>query len=119
MKTSKKTGVLYGLIISWIIAALLTVIVAFVFSKISMTRDKAHIFVLLIYVFANFFGGFICGKKTESRKFINGLICGVLFFVILIIASLIVNKGIVFSGMTVILTGVLCCASAMFGGMLS
>ena len=119
MLKSKNVCMLYGLIAAFVAAALMTVVLSFICFKLNVTKDKARICVLAIYILSNFAGGFVTGKITGTKKFIKGLITGSLFFIILLVVSLIVNKGAVTSVSGVLLPAVLCSMSGLFGGMIS
>ncbi len=119
LQKSKFICPIYGLVAAWIVSAILTIIMALFFYKFNMTKDKAQIAVLFVYVIANFIGGFVCGKMAKTKKFLKGLMSGILFFAVLLAASLIANKGGISEISNILLTAVLCCGSAMFGGMIS
>lgn len=119
MQKSKLLCPIYGLIAAFIVSAIMTLLLTLFFYKFNMTKDKAQIAVLIVYIISNFVGGFVCGKAAKTKKFLEGLVTGVLFFAILVIVSLVVNKGGISNISNVLLTAVLCCGSAMFGGMIS
>jgi putative membrane protein (TIGR04086 family) len=73
--------------------------------------------IIAIYVLSTFFAGFIAGRKMQSRKFLWGLMMGVLYFVILAVMSLIVNGPEGSLGNSFFTTLILCCGGGMLGGM--
>lgn len=66
-----------------------------------------------------FIAGFIAGKYYKVKKFLWGLILGSVYFLILVLVSLIggVSDAVIGSGM--ITTYLLCAGGGMLGGMLS
>ena len=66
-----------------------------------------------------FIAGFIAGKYYKVKKFLWGLILGSVYFLILVLISLIggVSDAVIGSGM--ITTYLLCAGGGMLGGMLS
>lgn len=119
---SKNTRVIYileALVFSYIITGLLLLLISFLMLKLDMSNVAFSAALNFAYVASTFTGGFFIGKKTEQKKFIWGLIIGVLYFIILMIVSLIINStgalnlGSLFT--VFIITGL----SGMLGGMIS
>ncbi len=103
----------------YIVTGVILMLLAFLLYKMDLSENVINIGVILVYVISGFLGGFIIGKVKKARKFIWGMLIGGLYFLILMAASLIFNKGLG-SDMTHFLsTLVLCIASGMVGGMLS
>jgi len=119
MKNTIGISAVAGLLVSWIITIITTLLLAVICYKFCITRDKAKLLVLGIYFISNFLGGFVCGKKGKSRKFLKGAFCGLLYCVILIIVSVIVGGGMSKNMGDLLLTFALCVISGMFGGMIS
>lgn len=72
-----------------------------------------------IYIVATFFGGFMAGKHIENRKFLWGLLEGLLYFAILLIVSLIANHTLKDVTTNLTTAFLICGGSGMLGGMLS
>ena len=71
------------------------------------------------YIASTFTGGFFIGKKTEQKKFIWGLVVGVLFFIVLMLVSMIMNRqGIIPLG-SLFTVLIITSLSGMLGGMAS
>lgn len=92
-------------------------VLAFVMYKTSLSVKTAEIVVLFIYMAAGLTGGILMGGYMGSHKFLWGLAAGAVYFVILVIVALALNKGVISDGMQMLLAGVLCLGSAMAGGM--
>lgn len=108
-----------GALVSWVLTIILTLILALVCYKFNITRDTAKFIVLGIYVVSNFVGGFVCGKKGKTKRFIKGAMSAILYVVLLFIISIIVDGGMKKDIVDFLLTVLLCVISGMFGGMLS
>lgn len=119
MKNTFGISAFAGLLVSWIVTIFTTLLLAFICYKFCITRDKAKLLVLVIYVLSNFLGGFICGKKGKNKRFLKGAFCGFLYSVILVIASIIAGGGMTKDMGDLLLTLALCISSGMFGGMIS
>lgn len=111
--------VLEGLLFSYIVTALLLLLISFLMLKIDLSGTVVSGFINFAYIISAFIGGFYIGKKTEQRKFIWGLVVGVFYFVILMLVSLLMNRagslplGRLFT--VLIITSL----SGMLGGMVS
>lgn len=75
--------------------------------------------IIAIYILVNVFGGFVMGNIFGKQKFFWGLLTGIFYFAVLLLA------GMLFAGTTLqensrIFPGfMICMAAGMFGGMLS
>jgi putative membrane protein (TIGR04086 family) len=61
----------------------------------------------------------LAGKTADRRRFLWGVVMGVAYYVILVVVSLIVNKGAEAVAANMLTTFLLCAGSGMLGGMLS
>ncbi|CRZ33414.1 putative membrane protein (TIGR04086 family) [Herbinix hemicellulosilytica] len=111
--------VLEGLLFSYIITAILLLIVSFLMLNFELSGSVISGIINVTYIVSTFMGGFFVGKKTEHRKFIWGLVVGVFYFIILMLVSLLMNRvGPLPIGSLItvfIITGL----GGMLGGMIS
>lgn len=117
--SSRFTFILKCLLISYLITTGLLLLLALMLYRFGLSEKVVSICIIAIYIIVTFLAGFLAGKREGNRKFLWGLLMGALYFIILILVSLIVNHGInAVSGnfFTVLL---LCCGSGMLGGMVS
>lgn len=110
---------LKSLLFSYILTGGLLLLLALLLYKAGLSQKVVSVCIILIYVLATFFAGFITGKKLQNRKFLWGALMGALYFLALAVISLIVDRqpGILTSSFGTTL--VLCCGGGMLGGMLS
>ena len=101
------------------LTALLLALLAFLLYKLGLDEKSVSISMIAIYVVCTFFGGFIMGKKTGSRRFLWGLLTGTLYFLVLALVSLAVGKGNIQMGTSFFTTLALCAGGGMLGGMVS
>lgn len=94
-------------------------LLAFLLYKLQLREGIVSIGIILIYIAASFFAGFVTGKKMGSRKFLWGLLMGMLYFSVLTIVSLIINRSIDDIAGNFITALGLCAGGGMLGGMLS
>lgn len=117
-----KTPILFlgkSLIFSYIVTILLLLLLTLLVYKAGFTEKMVSIAMIGVYVIATFFAGFLVGKKMQNRKFLWGLLMGAVYFLILLLVSLVVNRETGGLGDSVATTFVLCAGGGMLGGMLS
>lgn len=108
-----------SLVLSFLMTAVLILILSFVMLQMQPDLKTAETGILVIYVLSCFTGGLFCGKKAGSRKFLWGLAAGMLYFLILLLTSMIGDRTLQ-SGMTEGFAAFfLCAAAGMIGGMLA
>ncbi len=117
--SSKLTFILKNLLLSYLLTTILLLLVSLFLYRFSLSEKTVSICITGIYISVTFLAGFLAGKKEGTRKFLWGLLMGILYFLILALVSLIVNQGslgLTGNFFTILL---LCGASGMLGGMLS
>lgn len=110
---------LKSLLFSYILTVLLLGILAFLLYRFGLSEKTVSIAIIVIYVAATLFGGFLTGKRMQSRRFLWGLLLGGIYFIVLAAVSLVVGKGNIQFGNSFFTTLVLCAGGGMLGGMLS
>ena len=83
---------LKSLLFSYILTGGLLLLLALLLYKVGLSQKVVSICIIVIYVLATFFAGFITCKKLKSRKFLWGALMGLAYFLILVVVSLIVNR---------------------------
>lgn len=111
-------SVLKGLLLSYILTAGLLLLLALALFKMDLTEKPVAIAIIVIYVAATLFAGFITGKKCKSKRFLCGLLTGVAYFAVLAVISVVVKQDAAL-GSSFFTTLALCAGGGMLGGMLS
>ena len=111
--------ILKALLASYIVTGILLFVVTFFLYKFEWDEQMVTAGIIVIYVVSTFVGGFILGKIKKSRKFLWGLIMGVLYFALLFLISFGVYRSFDGNGTNVITTLLLCAGGGMLGGMLA
>lgn len=115
----KIISILKSLLVAYIATGALLLFLALLLYKFCLSEKIISIGIIVIYIGASFLGGLLMGKQVGNKRFLWGLIIGSLYFLILVIISLIAGGGFgVISG-TFFWTLLLCCTGGMLGGMLS
>lgn len=108
-----------SLFFTYILTGILLFALAFLFYKMKMPQNQLRIGIYAIYIISCLTGGFITGKAMQHRKFLWGMIFGILYFLILILLSFIIQKEIVQGVASSILIMAICAVCGMVGGMIS
>lgn len=123
-QTSKADGIpvvflLKSLLFSYILTGVMLALLAFLLYKLGLGEKTVSVAIIVIYVAATLFGGFVAGKRMGSRKFLWGLLMGSAYFLVLTAVSLCVGGAGIDVGTSFFTTLVLCAGGGMLGGMLS
>ncbi len=107
------------LVLSYVLTACLLLLLAFILYKFRISESIVNIAVIVIYIGVTFAAGFIAGKYYKVKKFLWGLVLGSVYFLILVLVSLIGGVSDTVIGSGVVTTWILCAGGGMLGGMLS
>ncbi len=117
--SSRLTFILKCLLVSYLLTTGFLLLLALMLYRFGLSEKVVSICIIAIYIIVTFFAGFWFGKREGNRKFLWGLLMGCLYFLILVIVSLIVNQGISSLGGNFFTVLILCAGSGMLGGMVS
>lgn len=107
------------LVLAYLITGVLLILLAAVLYKFQLNQSVVNIGIILIYCIANFVTGFMAGKTQRKKRFLWGLLLGVVYFGILCLISLGVKGSIKEISGNFLTAMVLCMGSGMLGGMVS
>lgn len=110
---------LKSLLFSYILTGALLLVLALLLYKVGLPGKAVSVCIIVIYVLATFFAGFVTGRKLGNRRFLWGALMGAAYFLILVIISLCVNHQLNVLTNSFLTTLVLCSGGGMLGGMLS
>ena len=108
-----------GLLFSYIVTAFMLLLLSLLMLKLDLPGAVISGGVNLAYILSTFVGGFFVGKKLEQKKFLWGLVMGVLYFLVLMLVCLMMNSNtpLPLGGLFTVL--MICGLSGRFGGMIS
>lgn len=118
-KSSPVMTVCASLLLMFILSGLLLLLLAALLYKVELSESAVRIGIIVIYILSGAAGGFLAGKIQKEKKFLWGLIAGVLYFLILFLISAAVKGGLDMELTKLMTTFVLCAAAGMVGGMIS
>lgn len=118
-RKNKPLVIISTLLIMYVITGLALLALALLLFKMQLSENVVTIGIMVIYIVSCLIGGLIAGKRIQVRKFLWGVVVGAVYFVILLIGSLLMNRGISSDTVHVATTLVMCMAAGMIGGMIS
>lgn len=104
---------------AYVLTAGLLLLLAFMLYRFGISEKVVSLCIIGIYIAVTFVAGLIAGKRAGKRKFLWGLAVGVIYYAILVIVSLIVNRGLQDVAGNMATVFFLCAGSGMLGGMIS
>lgn len=107
------------LLFSYVLTAGLLLLLALLLYRFSLQEKIVNIGIIVIYIAVTFLAGLLAGKRAGSRKFLWGLCMGTLYFAVLALVSLAVNRSIADVATNFVTVFCLCTGSGMLGGMLA
>ena len=108
-----------ALLCAYIVTGILLLILTVLLYKLGLSEENVNAGITLTYVISTFSGGFVMGKLSGTRKFLWGLLTGVLYFVLLLLISLGIYHSLQSDMMNLVTTFLLCAGGGMLGGMVS
>ena len=94
-------------------------LLAFMLYRFGLSEKVVSICIIAVYIIVTFLAGLLAGKREGRKKFLWGLMMGVLYFGILVAVSLVVNRGLEDVAGNMMTVFFLCAGSGMLGGMVS
>ena len=118
-KESKLIWILKSLLAAYVVTGILLVLLTFLLYQFELDEQKVTAGIVVIYVVSTFVGGLILGKLTKVKRFAWGLTLGGAYFVLLLLISLGIYRGIDGNWSNILTTFLMCAGGGMFGGMIS
>lgn len=111
--------VVKGLIVAYAVTGLLLALLAFLVFRFGLSESVTDIVIVAIYVLVTFIGAFITGKAVKERKFVWGMLLGILYILIISIVAIAVGQVFHVASTANMTTVALCVGGGLLGGMLS
>lgn len=120
MSIGKKFAVVVkGLIVAYAVTGMLLALLAFLVYRFGLSESITDIAIVAIYVIVTFIGAFVTGKTVKERKFIWGLLLGVLYILIISVVAIAIGQVFHVASTANMTTAALCIGGGLLGGMLS
>ena len=108
---------LKSLLCAYVVTGIFLAALALLLYKAGLGEEMVTGGILLIYVISSFSGGFVMGKLTGNRKFLWGMLTGILYFVLLFVITLGMYRFVETDIVNLFTTFLLCAGGGMLGGM--
>lgn len=102
---------------SAIISFALMCLFSLIMLKIEVNETTLKAFVVLIYAISTFAGGFIMGKVMENKKYLWGMGCGFIYFLVILVMALVMGNEGNIASLGPVVCFVTCLAGGTIGGM--
>lgn len=106
------------LLFSYILTVGLLLLLALFLYRFALAEKIVSAAIILIYIAASLFAGFVSGRRMGTRKFLWGLLAGVLYFTVLLCVSLVLEHGTAGISGNLVTVFLICAGSGTLGGML-
>lgn len=94
----KVISIMKVILLEYAVSVIMLMITALIMYKTGIGQKTTGYIIILIYFISNLCGGFVMGRIQKSRRLIWGSISGILYFVVLIFVSFILNGTFLFEG---------------------
>ena len=108
-----------SLLASYIVTGILRLVLTFFMYKFELNEKIVSAAIVGIYVVSTLIGGMIIGKLTKSKRYLWGMVLGIIYFVLLLLITLGVYRTLNGDSVSIVTSLILCAGGGMTGGMIS
>ena len=108
-----------SLLASYIVNGILLLVLTFFMYKFELNEKIVSAAIVGIYVVSTLIGGMIIGKLTKSKRYLWGMVLGIIYFVLLLLITLGVYRTLNGDSVSIVTSLILCAGGGMTGGMIS
>ena len=108
-----------SLLASYIVTGILLLVLTFFMYKFELNEKIVSAAIVGIYVVSTLIGGVIRGKLTKSKRYLWGMVLGIIYFVLLLLITLGVYRTLNGDSVSIVTSLILCAGGGMTGGMIS
>lgn len=108
-----------SLLASYIVTGILLLVLTFFMYKFELNEKIVSAAIVGIYVVSTLIGGMIIGKLTKSKRYLWGMVLGIIYFVLLLLITLGVYRTPNGDSVSIVTSLILCAGGGMTGGMIS
>lgn len=108
-----------SLLASYIVTGILLLVLTFFMYTFELNEKIVSAAIVGIYVVSTLIGGMIIGKLTKSKRYLWGMVLGIIYFVLLLLITLGVYRTLNGDSVSIVTSLILCAGGGMTGGMIS
>lgn len=108
-----------ALLAAYVVTGILLIILALALYKFELNESAVTAGVTAVYLISTFTGGLVVGKLAKVRRFLWGIVLGILYFALLLLVTVGIYRTFHGSSTEILVTFALCAGGGMAGGMIS
>ena len=108
-----------ALLEAYVVTGILLIILALALYKFELNEGAVTAGVTAVYLISTFTGGLVVGKLAKVRRFLWGIVLGILYFALLLLVTVGIYRTFHGSSTEILVTFALCAGGGMAGGMIS
>lgn len=108
-----------ALLAAYVVTGILLIILALALYKFELNEGAVTAGVTAVYLISTFTGGLVAGKLAKVRRFLWGIVLGILYFALLLLVTVGIYRTFHGNSTEILVTFALCAGGGMAGGMIS
>ena len=118
-KNQKIIWLLKALLFSYVVTGISLLLLSVLLYKFEWNEHLVSAAIVAVYVLSTVVGGIVIGKLVRTRRFFWGLLLGNLYFILLLVITIILYRSLSGNGLNMLKAWILCTGGGMTGGMIS
>lgn len=118
-KNQKIIWLLKALLFSYVVTGISLLLLSVLLYKFEWNEHLVSAAIVAVYVLSTVVGGIVIGKLVRTRRFFWGLLLGNLYFILLLVVTIILYRSLSGNGLNMLTAWILCTGGGMTGGMIS
>lgn len=118
-KNQKIIWLLKALLFSYVVTGISLLLLSVLLYKFEWNEHLVSAAIVAVYVLSTVVGGIAIGKLVRTRRFFWGLLLGNLYFILLLVITIILYRSLSGNGLNMLTAWILCTGGGMTGGMIS
>lgn len=118
-KNQKIIWLLKALLFSYVVTGISLLLLSVLLYKFEWNEHLVSAAIVAVYVLSTVVGGIVIGKLVRTRHFFWGLLLGNLYFILLLVITIILYRSLSGNGLNMLTAWILCTGGGMTGGMIS
>ena len=117
-KNQKIIWLLKALLFSYVVTGISLLLLSVLLYKFEWNEHLVSAAIVAVYVLSTVVGGIVIGKLVRTRRFFWGLLLGNLYFILLLVITIILYRSLSGNGLNMLTAWILCTGGGMTGGMI-
>ena len=118
-KNQKIIWLLKALLFFFFLTGISLLLLSVLLYKFEWNEHLVSAAIVAVYVLSTVVGGIVIGKLVRTRRFFWGLLLGNLYFILLLVITIILYRSLSGNGLNMLTAWILCTGGGMTGGMIS